>query len=372
MPAGDPGLSLDSDWEAVEAVKDSDVEDAMVSPSATAEPPPPEAQEAEVAIGTDDDNDDLDDRGGDDKNDGAGQRSRGEGAAADSQQLPSPQAAAATSEPAQTQDDQDKPQVEAGSAADAPPLGPTLAGWDAALGGDAWLAGGATPHGERDWQEVEEMQRTAQEFAADVAVMAAAARKEAAAAVSKGEQLVVEGMRRLEQTAPGLKNVAQGLGTKLTSWWSHFDPVPTAASEPAASPSTRQRRLEADPRVLQSVFNLPVEEHLLEAFRCKLLQTYRCAHNGYTPDIQMAFQGTLYISDKHVCFHIEERGRRLPVVVEHAQVTSVLRQAARAKGESDILKLELQNAESISMRDFEGKDLESAHALLEHMCEPAE
>ena len=49
----------------------------------------------------------------------------------------------------------------------------------------------------------------------------------------------------------------------------------------------------------------------MEEFKCKLLQTYSCAHNGFTPAIQMAFQGTLYITDMHTCFSVEERNRKV-------------------------------------------------------------
>ena len=41
---------------------------------------------------------------------------------------------------------------------------------------------------------------------------------------------------------------------------------------------------------LQDLFGLSAEENLVEEFKCKLLQTYSCAHNTFTPSIQMAFQ----------------------------------------------------------------------------------
>ncbi len=128
---------------------------------------------------------------------------------------------------------------------------------------------------------------------------------------------------------------------------------------------------------LQQLLGLNAEENLVEQFACKLLQTYACAHNTHTPAIQvrvhtdqhrsqaqqrnpwsraplhscvplpalpwraasvpafsraptcarlrlatarclgaqMAFQGTLFVTDKHVCFSVEERGRKLPFKV---------------------------------------------------------
>lgn len=38
---------------------------------------------------------------------------------------------------------------------------------------------------------------------------------------------------------------------------------------------------------------------------------------------QMAFEGTLYITDKHTCFDVEEQGRKLPITLEHAAVRKV-------------------------------------------------
>ncbi len=47
---------------------------------------------------------------------------------------------------------------------------------------------------------------------------------------------------------------------------------------------------------------------------------------------QMAFQGTLYITDRHTCFVVEERGRKVPFKVPHSQVSKVTRQRPARKG----------------------------------------
>jgi hypothetical protein len=71
---------------------------------------------------------------------------------------------------------------------------------------------------------------------------------------------------------------------------------------------------------LQRLFpELGAAEQLIEQFSCKLLQTYTCSHNDLTPDIQMGFAGTLYITDSHTCFNVEETGKQLPVALTHAQ-----------------------------------------------------
>ena len=51
----------------------------------------------------------------------------------------------------------------------------------------------------------------------------------------------------------------------------------------------------------------------LTAFPCKLLQTFKCAHNTLTPDFQRSYPGRLFITEQHVCFHVEDVERRTPV-----------------------------------------------------------
>mmetsp|Transcript_10180 Transcript_10180/g.11928 ORF Transcript_10180/g.11928 Transcript_10180/m.11928 type:complete len:411 (-) Transcript_10180:553-1785(-) len=195
--------------------------------------------------------------------------------------------------------------------------------------------------------------------------------------------------------AAPLNNVAN----RLSSWWSSLDNL--GADEGAAANSTSsaaatdsassQASGQDDQVVLHQLFPaLPTTDKLIETFPCKLLQTYRCFHNSHTPDIQMAFQGTLYITDKHTCFNVEERGRKLPIIVEHATVSQVERQRpARRSDKNDILKLllggsaETTNQEEkekekesekepveqwIALKDFGPGSLDSALALLEHLC----
>ncbi len=51
------------------------------------------------------------------------------------------------------------------------------------------------------------------------------------------------------------------------------------------------------------------------------------------PPVQMAFQGTLYVTDRHTAFSVEERGRKLPFKVAHGQVVRATRQRPARKGE---------------------------------------
>ena len=108
---------------------------------------------------------------------------------------------------------------------------------------------------------------------------------------------------------------------------------------------------------------------LIESFHCKLFQTYKCAHNAFTPDVQMSFGGALYITERHACFDLEERGKKLPVVVEHASVAAVerLRGPRGVKGQ-DVIRVNLQGGEYLAFKEFAGDgELDGALALLEHL-----
>lgn len=46
----------------------------------------------------------------------------------------------------------------------------------------------------------------------------------------------------------------------------------------------------------------------------------------------MAFQGTMYLTDRHMCFSIEERGKQLPIKVPLSGITRATRQLPVQKG----------------------------------------
>ncbi|KAG2446789.1 hypothetical protein HYH02_008349 [Chlamydomonas schloesseri] len=154
----------------------------------------------------------------------------------------------------------------------------------------------------------------------------------------------------------------------LTSWWGSLDPAPQPVRDETAERVASSNKASSE---LQQLFGLSAEENLVEHFKCKLLQTYACSHNSHTPAIQMAFQGTLYVTDKHTCFSVEERGRKLPFKVPHSAVVKATRQRPARKGDlSDLLKMELGNGQWLAFKDFDsGSALDSALALVEHLME---
>lgn len=172
----------------------------------------------------------------------------------------------------------------------------------------------------------------------------------------------------LGKTEAGISQLAGG----LTSWWSSLDP---ASQERQKDGATQVQASTTCPDVHELLGLLP-DEDLVESFRCKLVQTYGCNHNSFTPTIQMAFQGTLYITNKHACFSVEERNRRLPFKVPHCFITKAVRERPQRKGiHSDILHLGLSQdlqagQQFLAFKDFEaGSALESALALVELFTE---
>ncbi|GIL83474.1 hypothetical protein Vretimale_11171 [Volvox reticuliferus] len=171
-----------------------------------------------------------------------------------------------------------------------------------------------------------------------------------------------------EQASSGAGASLTKLAGGLTSWWGSLDPAPQPQRDETAELVASSNKASGE---LQQLFGLSPEENLVEHFKCKMLQTYSCNHNSHTPAIQLAFQGTLYVTDRHTCFCVEERGRKAPFKVPHSLVVKATRQRPARKGDlSDVLKLELSNEEWLTFKDFDsGSALDSALALVEHLTE---
>ncbi|EFJ45228.1 hypothetical protein VOLCADRAFT_106042 [Volvox carteri f. nagariensis] len=181
-----------------------------------------------------------------------------------------------------------------------------------------------------------------------------------------------------EQASAGAGASLTKLAGGLTSWWGSLDPAPTPARDETAELVASANKARCCGRAgseasgeLQQLFGLSAEENLVEHFKCKLLQTYSCNHNSHTPAIQLAFQGTLYVTDRHTCYCVEERGRKAPFKVPHSLVVKATRQRPARKGDlSDVLKLDLSNGQWLSFKDFDsGSALDSALALVEHLTD---
>ncbi|GAQ92199.1 hypothetical protein KFL_009440010 [Klebsormidium nitens] len=184
------------------------------------------------------------------------------------------------------------------------------------------------------------------------------------------EEALKEASLAAQQAAQKAAAAVSQLGGKLSTWWTNLDPPAGTESQINLADS---RTLDAAPQVaqevnLQSTFGLGAEENLIEAFACTLVQTYRCLHNGYTPELVKTYRGTLYITEKHTCFLSTSDGEtETAFTLEHAKVTSVLRQSPTRANQSATLKLVQSSDNWIAVQDFASdEELESAFALLEH------
>ena len=170
----------------------------------------------------------------------------------------------------------------------------------------------------------------------------------------------------------------------LTSFWNEIDTMmqdngggdddADVAADASSDPAQRlggRRKPSLAPGALQKLFpSLPAGSTLIESFECKLFQTYTCSHNAFTPDVQMSFSGVLYITERHTCFALEERGQKVPVVVEHEAVAAVQRERAPkgVKGQ-DVVRVNLQGGKHLAFKEFAGEgELDGALALLEHLA----
>lgn len=222
------------------------------------------------------------------------------------------------------------------------------------------------------WRDVEEVTVKAKEIGKNVVELASTASTQAAAAVQELSSKV----------NPGFSQI----GSKLSNWWQTFDPMGEKAymeeqqKLEESSPPEPSRGGQAEGAAaaaggkpmsamhLQALFSLPPSESLLEAFPCRLQQTYKCFHNDLTPEMPVGFRGILYITESHVCFVVDDKGHRIPIKLEHSAVKSVTREKARRGEKSDSLKILLGADRWLAVQEFAvANDMESAFALLEHL-----
>eukprot|EP00850_Spirogloea_muscicola_P008266 SM000044S15913 [mRNA] locus=s44:10180:11888:+ [translate_table: standard] len=232
--------------------------------------------------------------------------------------------------------------------------------------GDGPAAAASTAVGDKAWLSDDgwkDLGQASAELGKNVAALASTAGKEVKAAAQELTSKIA---------GTGLND----LSSKLSTWWTALDPPrakePTPRPEPLSNRTPRSR--DSAEATMQTLFRISPSESLIEAFPCTLVQTYQCTHNVYTADMPVDFGGTLYISDKHVCFHVSavEKRTRVPVIVEHTRLTNVSREKAGKSDISDTLKLSLEPGKWFAVKDFAGpEEIESAHALLEHLVEAA-
>eukprot|EP00955_Chlamydomonas_euryale_P082049 363664-Chlamydomonas_euryale.AAC.16 len=74
----------------------------------------------------------------------------------------------------------------------------------------------------------------------------------------------------------------------VSSWWSSLDPPKMVKRDETAERVSASSRATTE---LQELLGIAAEENLVESFKCKLLQTYGCSHNNFTPAIQVRTVG---------------------------------------------------------------------------------
>eukprot|EP00891_Asterochloris_glomerata_P003007 jgi/Astpho2/3007/Aster-03316 len=149
------------------------------------------------------------------------------------------------------------------------------------------------------------------------------------------------------------------LAGSVTHWWAHLDPgVPK--SQPASGSNTRGAASpEQDSQLLQEEFGLATSEELLEQFPCSMLQTYTCLHNPFTPNQQVSFPGTLYITDAHTCFSsCTKDGQEVIVIVSHKETARAAKAKPIRKGASASLKLEFGDKQWVVFDEFASGELD--------------
>lgn len=204
-----------------------------------------------------------------------------------------------------------------------------------------------------------------------------AAQKAAALAGATVNNLNLKDVQsKLTAGATEAKSSMFKLATDVSSWWANLDPGVPKPSQPAASSATRSASdAQQSSTELVDLFGLGPEEELLERFACALLQTYLCTHNTFTPEQQLQFPGTLYITAQHICFNsCTKDGQDITVLLQHKQVQAVHRLSSRKRGEGASLKVEIGDNKFLTFTDFpstDNGDVDSAHALFEHLSDAA-
>ncbi|KAL0029811.1 hypothetical protein WJX77_001491 [Trebouxia sp. C0004] len=163
------------------------------------------------------------------------------------------------------------------------------------------------------------------------------------------------------------------IANDVSSWWANLDPGVPKPSQPSTTTARSATEAQQGSSELTELFDLEPSEELLERFACALLQTYTCSHNEFTPEQQLPFPGTLYITAQHTCFSSCTRdGQEIVVKVQHGQVKASGKIQPKKRGESASLKIEYGSEKHVTFTDFattENSDLDSAHALIEHLSD---
>lgn len=198
------------------------------------------------------------------------------------------------------------------------------------------------------------------ETASKVANIAKGAAKDVQEAALQLSNRWTSAVNTAVETNSPLAKIVGGIST----WWANLDPTAPEGGQPGGSQDS-DAAAEMKTAELQKLYGLSENDTLLEQFKCKLLQSYSCSHNSYTPDMQMAFPIDLSITEQHFCFCVEHRGHKYPSVISNMQVSKVEK---KYEAGDLVLAVNLNENQTLIFKGFIAENaLDSALALLEHL-----
>ncbi|KAL3137988.1 hypothetical protein ABBQ38_005227 [Trebouxia sp. C0009 RCD-2024] len=162
-----------------------------------------------------------------------------------------------------------------------------------------------------------------------------AAQKAAALAAATVNNLSLKDMStKLMGGATEAKKGMFSIANDVSSWWANLDPGVPKPSQPSTTSSRSAAEVQQENSELTQLFDLDSSEELLERFACALVQTYTCTHNSFTPEQQLPFPGTLYITAQHTCFSSCTRdGQEIVVKLQHRNVTAANKVQSKKRGQ---------------------------------------
>ncbi|KAK9809340.1 hypothetical protein WJX73_006783 [Symbiochloris irregularis] len=200
--------------------------------------------------------------------------------------------------------------------------------------------------------------------------------KDLESAAHKAAEMASEAAKEVSSKLFGGGSLTR-LADDVSSWWAALDPSPRPATSTAGAPASQSTSQASQATTeVQQRFGLPDTEELVEQMPCTLVQAGQCSHNGFTPYLPVRFNGVLYITTQHVCFHSPaeklsfaiqlERSSKVQKTLSPKKVTFTMTTDA---GEEPALQLGLGQSKHVTFEGFQGSGLDDALGLIEHLAQ---